>query len=56
MFCWFMAQKSLFTLQAIGRKINRDHATVIHAVKTVNNMIATDKNYKNQIEQIKDRL
>ena len=41
------------SLAAIGAQIGRkDHATVIHACKTVNNLIDTDKKYRNDIENI----
>ena len=35
---------------------NKDHATVLHAKKTINNLIDTDKSFKNQIKEIDLKL
>lgn len=37
----------------MGRK---DHATVLHAKKTVNNLMETDKNYLDEFRQLEDRV
>lgn len=34
------------TLAMVGRAYNRDHTTVIHAQKVVNNLIATDRRFR----------
>ncbi|MFW6370739.1 MAG: chromosomal replication initiator protein DnaA, partial [Bacteroidota bacterium] len=45
------------SLATIGSQIgNKDHATVLHACKTVNNLLDTDKHFKNQIEEIEKKL
>lgn len=45
------------SLATIGSQIgDKDHATVLHACKTVNNLIETDKRFKMQIEEIERRL
>ncbi len=45
------------SLSAIGAKIGRkDHATVLHACKTVNNLLETDRDFKNQIQTIEAQL
>jgi chromosomal replication initiator protein len=45
------------SLASIGSQIgNKDHATVLYACKTVNNLIEMDKNFKAQIEQIDNKL
>lgn len=45
------------SLSTIGSVIGgKDHATVLHACKTVNNLIETDKRFKNQVEDIEKRL
>jgi len=45
------------SLQSIGTQIGgRDHATVLHACKTVTNLSETNKKYKSQIDEIKKRL
>lgn len=45
------------SLSAIGAKIGRkDHATVLHACKTVNNLLETDRDFKCQIQKIEAQL
>jgi chromosomal replication initiator protein len=43
------------SLAAIGSKCgNRDHATVLHACKTVKNLADTDKNFKKYVDEIEN--
>ncbi|MDI9538432.1 MAG: chromosomal replication initiator protein DnaA [Bacteroidota bacterium] len=45
------------SLSAIGSKIGKkDHATVLHACKTISNLIETDKEFKSQIREIEAQL
>ena len=45
------------SLPDIGRKFsNRDHTTVIHAVKKINELIEKDESIKNNIIEIKKQL
>jgi len=45
------------SLATIGSQIGRkDHATVLHACKTVNNLIETDKRFRIQIDEIEKKL
>ncbi|MCB2195967.1 MAG: chromosomal replication initiator protein DnaA [Bacteroidetes bacterium] len=45
------------SLASIGAMIGgKDHATVLHACKTVNNLMDTDKRFKAQIESIEKKL
>jgi len=45
------------SLTSIGTQIgHKDHATVLHACKTVNNLIDTDKQFKTDVEEIEKRL
>jgi len=45
------------SLTSIGTQIGqKDHATVLHACKTVNNLIDTDKQFKTDVEEIEKRL
>lgn len=45
------------SLSAIGAKIGqKDHATVLHACKAVTNMLETDRDFKNQIQNIEAQL
>lgn len=44
-------------LAVIGEKIGkRDHATVLHACKTVKNLQETDKNFKIYLEDLKEKI
>jgi chromosomal replication initiator protein len=54
---YFAKQLTKASLSSIGTKIgNKDHATVLHACKTVNNLIETDKRFKIDIEEISKKL
>jgi len=45
------------SLASIGTHIGgKDHATVLHACKTVNNLIDTDKHFRNQVAEIEKKL
>jgi chromosomal replication initiator protein len=45
------------SLATIGSQIgDKDHATVLHACKTVNNLLDTDKRFRLQIDEIEKRL
>lgn len=45
------------SLASIGALIGgKDHATVLHACKTVNNLMDTDKRFKSQLETIEKKL
>jgi len=45
------------SLASIGAQIGgKDHATVLHACKTINNLMDTDKRFKNQISDIEKKL
>lgn len=45
------------SLATIGSQIGgKDHATVLHACKTVNNLIDTDKTFRLQIDEIEKKL
>ena len=45
------------SLSVIGSEIgNRDHATVLHACKTVENLIETDKTIRQSLDTIESKL
>ncbi len=45
------------SLASIGAQIGKkDHATVLHACKTVTNLIDTDKQFRTEVEEIERRL
>jgi chromosomal replication initiation ATPase DnaA len=54
----FFAKKfTKASLANIGSQIgDRDHATVLHACKTVDNLVATDKQFKKYMEDIHKKL
>ncbi|MFO8022078.1 MAG: chromosomal replication initiator protein DnaA [Perlabentimonas sp.] len=54
---YFSKSMTKSSLSTIGGLIGgKDHATVLHACKTVNNLIDTDKRFKCQIEDIERKL
>lgn len=54
---FFSKSMTKSSLSTIGSIIGgKDHATVLHACKTVNNLKDTDKRFKSQIEDIERRL
>ena len=54
---FFAKSMTKSSLAAIGAAIGgKDHATVLHACKTVNNLIETDKKFKKDLEEIEKRL
>lgn len=54
---FFSKNMTKSSLASIGSQIGRkDHATVLHACKTVNNLIDTDKQFKIDVEEIEKRL
>jgi chromosomal replication initiator protein len=54
---YFSKNLTKSSLATIGSQIGgKDHATVLHACKTVNNLVETDKQFKGQIEEIEKKL
>lgn len=54
---YFSKNLTKSSLATIGSQIGgKDHATVLHACKTVNNLVETDKQFKCQIEEIEKKL
>lgn len=54
---YFCKLKTKETLAAIGSEIcDRNHSTVSHAIKVVNNLCDTDKKFRDQIKDIEKRL
>ena len=51
---YFSKNLTKSSLATIGTEIGmKDHATVLHACKTVNNLMDTDRKYRREIEDIK---
>ncbi|HXK82151.1 MAG TPA: chromosomal replication initiator protein DnaA [Bacteroidales bacterium] len=54
---YFAKHMTKASLASIGSSIGgKDHATVLHACKTVNNLMDTDKHFKTDVEEIEKRL
>jgi len=54
---YFSKNLTKASLASIGSCIGgKDHATVLHACKTVNNLIDTDRHFRNQIIEIEKKL
>lgn len=54
---YFSDKFSGCSYEIIGKNIgNRDHSTVTHACKTVNDLIDTDKKFKADIEEIEKHI
>ena len=53
---YFMTEHTKSSLSEIGKFFNRDHATVLHAKKTIKNLIETEEEIKKMYELIKGKL
>jgi len=47
---------TLLTLDEIGIAFNRDHTTVINAIKSTNNMLQTDYDFKEEYQKLVMKL
>ncbi|MEN8140191.1 MAG: chromosomal replication initiator protein DnaA [Thermodesulfobacteriota bacterium] len=53
----YLARKHTeYPLSEIGKALNRDHSTVVHSVKTINNKINRDGSVRGQLEHLSDQL
>ena len=53
---YFVRLKTKLSLAACGGEFGKDHATAIHSIKTVNNFIDTEPDFKLKIDELKSRL
>jgi chromosomal replication initiator protein len=54
---YFSKNLTKASLANIGAHLGgKDHATVLHACRTVNNLIETDKRFRNYIEDIEKKI
>jgi len=54
---YFSKQLTKNSLASIGAQCgNKDHATVLHACRTVNNLTETDKRFKTYVEDLRKKL
>jgi chromosomal replication initiator protein len=52
----FVSELKGMTLKSAGKIIKKDHATVIHSIKTLSNLYFTDKIFKKEINDIAAKL
>ncbi len=54
---WFSKKLTKASLASIGAQCgNKDHATVLHACRTVSNLLETDKSYKSNILELEKKF
>lgn len=54
---YFSKKHTKSSLATIGMHCgNKDHATVLHACRTVNNLIETDKQFRSYVEEIEKKI
>jgi chromosomal replication initiator protein len=54
---YFSKQLTKNSLASIGQQCgNKDHATVLHACRTVNNLKETDKRFRTYVDDLQKRL
>ena len=53
---FYLKENTNETLNKIGNYFNRDHATVLHAIKTVNNLSDTDKKFRHELITVKEKI
>jgi chromosomal replication initiation ATPase DnaA len=56
MYCYLAVKKTTCTLPQIASLVNRDHATVIHAIKVINGKMPSSRRTREIIEQNSDLL
>tara|TARA_S200002703_G_C3792128_1_gene244467 strand:+ start:78 stop:479 length:402 start_codon:yes stop_codon:yes gene_type:complete len=56
--CYFKICRELTknSFQKIGNTLGKNHATVMHGIKTVNDLIETDKDLKDQFNQLLNKF
>jgi len=54
---YFAKQLTKMSLKSIGARLGKkDHATVLHAINTVNDLMQTDRRFKSQIEELEGKF
>ena len=48
---WVLCSKGITTM-VIGKYFNQDHTTIIHSRETVNDLAATDEDYKKELRYV----
>jgi hypothetical protein len=52
----FMVRNTTMTYKAIGEMLNKDHATVWHSIRSINNLYETDKRFRDVYDRINTKL
>ena len=55
-FMTLVSKHSTMTLSAVGRLVGKDHATVLHAIKTIENLCETDPKFDYKYNQVKEKV
>jgi chromosomal replication initiator protein len=55
-FMWAMRMESPLSFSSIGKMVNKDHATVIHACDNIDNAIGYDPKLRDLVKAICDKL
>jgi hypothetical protein len=54
---YFLKQNTTASLQEIGNQIgNKDHASVLHSIKTINNLCETSKSFASRFDQLQEKM
>jgi chromosomal replication initiator protein len=53
---WIIRKGTSMSFYDVGKVFNRHHATILHAVKNVEDLIQTDSMYRSSVEQIINHL
>ena len=56
LFCYFARKRTKLSLQEIGNILNRDHATVLHSVKTVKDLLTYDREFIEIVPEIENKI
>lgn len=56
LFCYFTRKRTELSFSEIGDIINRDHATVIHSVKEIKNLLTYDREFKEIVPEIEAKI
>ena len=54
--CYFMCLYGHTTLSSIGKKMDRDHATVLHGKKTISNLMESDRRFCRKVAIIEAEI
>ena len=54
LYCYFSMKyvKPIPTLAAIGKEVNRNHGTVLHSIRTIHNLMQTNKQHREEVGRV----